>query len=103
MIVVETNMSARQNILLVNGASFLAVAQLAGHNTTLLIFGLVLAIIMMAFFATLIMKLLERFPIISWLGLIVLCYVAGEMLYHGIIEAMAYLNGEPLPTAGGGH
>ncbi|MGB0844828.1 MAG: TerC family protein [Alphaproteobacteria bacterium] len=71
----------------------LAVAQIAGHNTSLLIFGLVLAILMMAFFATIILKILTRFPIISWLGLAVLLYVAGEMFYHGVIEAIAFFNG----------
>ena len=49
----------------------------------------------MAFAATLIMKLLARYPWISWLGLIVLVYVASEMLYRGIFDEtngiLAYL------------
>jgi predicted tellurium resistance membrane protein TerC len=32
------------------------------------------------------MKLLTKFPWISWLGLIVLLYVAGEMLYRGFFD-----------------
>ena len=64
----------------------LAVAAIADGNTNMLIFGLGLAILLMAFAATLIMKLLTRYPWISWLGLFVLLYVAGEMLYRGIFD-----------------
>jgi len=65
----------------------LAVAAIAEGQTTLLVFGLALAILLMAFAATLIMKLLARYPAISWFGLAVLIYVAGEMLYRGIFDA----------------
>ena len=62
----------------------LAVAAIADGDTTKLVFGLGLAIVLMAFAATLIMKLLAKYPLISWLGLIVLLYVAVEMLYRGV-------------------
>ena len=65
----------------------LAVAAIADGDTTMLVFGLGLAIVLMAFAATLIMKLLTRYPWISWLGLVVLAYVAAEMMYRGIFEA----------------
>lgn len=65
----------------------LAVAAIADGDTTKLVFGLGLAIILMAFAATLIMKLLTRYPIISWVGLIVLVYVACEMFYRGVVDA----------------
>ena len=64
----------------------LAVAAIADGNTEMLVFGLGLAILLMAFAATLIMKILTRFPAISWLGLAVLIYVAGDMFYRGIID-----------------
>ncbi len=64
----------------------LAVAAIARDNTTLLIFGLVLAIIFMAFFATLIMKLLSKFKWLSWLGLFFLVYLSAEMLIDGFPE-----------------
>lgn len=64
----------------------LAVAAIADGNTTLLVLGLALAILLMAFAATLIMHLLTRFPVISWLGLAVLVYVAGEMLWRGFMD-----------------
>lgn len=64
----------------------IAVAGIADGNMQVLVFGLALAIVLMAFFATLIVKLLARFPVISWLGLIVLVYVAGELLVHGYTD-----------------
>lgn len=64
----------------------LAVAAIADGDQTKLVIGLAIAIIAMACFATLIMKLLTRYPWISWLGLFVLIYVSGEMLYKGIFD-----------------
>lgn len=64
----------------------LAVAAIADGNATLLVMGLALAILLMAFAATMIMKLLARFPAISWLGLVVLIYVAAEMLFRGVVD-----------------
>jgi YjbE family integral membrane protein len=65
----------------------LAVAAIADGNTQMLVLGLALAILLMAFAATLIMKLLTRFQWISWLGLAVLVYVAAEMLFRGVADA----------------
>ena len=65
----------------------LAVAAIADGNTNMLIFGLALAIVLMAFAATLIMKILTKYPWISWLGLVVLIWVAGEMLVKGAVDA----------------
>lgn len=64
----------------------LAVAAIADGDTTKLVFGLGLAIVLMAFFATMIMKLLTKYPWISWLGLAVLLYVACEMFYRGVFD-----------------
>ena len=64
----------------------LAVAAIADGDKTMLVFGLGLAIVLMAFAATLIMRLLSSYPWISWLGLIVLVYVAGEMLFRGFFD-----------------
>ena len=61
----------------------LAVAAIARENTFLLIFGLALAIIFMAFFATLIMKLLNKYFWLSWLGLFFLVYLTIEMIISG--------------------
>ncbi|MEM7636435.1 MAG: TerC family protein, partial [Pseudomonadota bacterium] len=64
----------------------LAVAAIADGDTTKLVFGLGLAILLMAFAATMIMKLLTKYPWISWLGLAVLLYVASEMMYRGLLD-----------------
>lgn len=64
----------------------LAVAAIADGDSTKLIVGLGLAILLMAFAATMIMKLLTKYPWISWVGLIVLLYVATEMFYRGIVD-----------------
>ena len=64
----------------------LAVAAIADGDTTKLVVGLGLAILMMAFAATLIMKLLTKYPWISWVGLFVLVYVACEMFYRGVFD-----------------
>lgn len=55
-------------------------------NTTLLIFGLVLAIAFMAFFATMIMHVMAKFPWLSYLGLVFLIYLSVVMLYDGWAE-----------------
>ena len=65
----------------------LAVAAIADGDTRMLVFELGLAIVLMAFAATIIMKLLTKYPWISWLGLVVLIYVAGEMLFRGMFDA----------------
>jgi YjbE family integral membrane protein len=65
----------------------LAVAAIADGDKQMLVFGLGLAIVLMAFAATLIMKLLTSYPWISWLGLVVLIYVAGEMFFRGVFDA----------------
>lgn len=64
----------------------LAVAAIADGDTRMLVFGLGLAILLMAFAATMIMKLLTKYPWISWLGLVVLVYVAAEMFYRGVFD-----------------
>jgi YjbE family integral membrane protein len=64
----------------------LAVAAIADGDTRQLVFGLALAILLMAFAATMIMRLLTRYPWISWLGLAVLLYVSADMLYRGIFD-----------------
>lgn len=74
----------------------LAVAAIADGDSTKLIVGLALAIVLMAFAATLIMKVLTKYPWISWVGLIVLVYVAAEMFYRGTFDA----NSGVLPMLG---
>ena len=57
----------------------IAVAAAAGDNLTLLILGLAISIPMVIFGSTLLMKVMERFPIIITAGGALLGFVAGEM------------------------
>jgi YjbE family integral membrane protein len=69
----------------------IAVAAIARDNTQLLVMGLVLAIVLMAFFATLIMRVMLKFPAIAYVGLVFLVYLTGKMLYDGWLDLLTYL------------
>lgn len=58
----------------------LGVAAAAKGNLTLLVLGLAISIPLIIFGSTLMLKLMERFPIIITLGAALLGYLAGEML-----------------------
>ena len=60
----------------------LAVAGAAGDSTLVLVIGLAVAIILMAVASTYIAKLLARYPWIAWLGLVIIVYVALDMIYR---------------------
>ena len=64
--------------------NIVAVAAIARDDTQLLIFGLALAIAFMAFFASMIMKVMLKYRWLSYLGLFFLIYLTGMMLYDGI-------------------
>ena len=68
-----------------------AVAAIAREDTALLIFGLLLAIVLMAFFATFIMRAMTKFPWLSWVGLIFLVYLTIKMLVDGSFELLHIL------------
>ena len=69
----------------------IAVAAIARDNTQLLVIGLALAIILMAFFANLIMRVMLKFPAIAYVGLVFLVYLTGKMLYDGWLDLLTYL------------
>jgi len=75
----------------------LAVAAAAKDSVTLLILGLGISIPLIVFGSTLLLKLMERFPIIITLGGALLGYLAGEMLVTD--PAVAGWMGGPLPHA----
>ena len=58
----------------------LAVAAAAKGNTALLIIGLAISIPLIVFGSTLLLKIMERFPIIITVGAALLGFLAGEML-----------------------
>jgi len=57
----------------------IAVAAAAKGDTTLLIIGLAISIPLVIFGSTLLLKVIERFPIIVWLGAALLGFIAGEI------------------------
>ncbi len=61
----------------------LAVAGAAKGHTWVLVVGLAVAVILMAVAATYIAKLLAKYPMIAWVGLLIILYVALDMMWRG--------------------
>ena len=83
----------------------IGVAAVAKGSMLLLIVGLAISIPLVIFASTLLLKIMERYPIIVTLGAALLGYVAGEMavtdpLVAGWIEANAAWLHSALPAAG---
>ena len=64
----------------------LAVAGAARDHTMVLIFGLMLSIGLMGLAASMIAKLLQRHRWIAYVGLLIILYVALDMIYRGVLE-----------------
>ena len=64
----------------------LAVAGAARDHPGILMVGLVIAVALMGIAANIIAKYIERYRWIAWIGLIVILYVAGSMIYTGITD-----------------
>ena len=64
----------------------LAIASVSRDYPLLLVFGLVLSVALMIFAATVISKLLQRYPWVAWIGLILIFWVAIQMLWEGFPE-----------------
>ncbi len=62
----------------------LGVAGAAGDHYTLLIFGLILSIVLMAFAATMISNWIKKYKWIAWAGLLAILIVAIELIYTDI-------------------
>ena len=74
----------------------LAVAGAARDHPTVLVIGLVLSIALMGLAANYIAKLLHNHRWIAYVGLAIILYVAGDMIYRGMQEGWPYVNGAPL-------
>ncbi|MGI4943670.1 MAG: YjbE family putative metal transport protein [Janthinobacterium lividum] len=61
----------------------LAVAGAAHEHPRVLVAGLVLSVVLMGAAAGVLARLLERQRWIAWLGLLIVLYVAGGMIWHG--------------------
>jgi predicted tellurium resistance membrane protein TerC len=64
----------------------LAVAGAARDHPTVLFFGLALSVTLMAVAANLIARIIERYHWIAYIGLVVILYVAGSMIYDGWVD-----------------
>jgi YjbE family integral membrane protein len=64
----------------------LAVAGAAKGSPLVLVIGLAVAIILMAVASHYIAKLLVKYPWITWIGLLIILYVAADMIYGGSHE-----------------
>jgi predicted tellurium resistance membrane protein TerC len=64
----------------------LAVAGAAREHPGILIIGLLLAVALMGVAANILAKYIERYRWIAWVGLAVIVYVAGKMVYEGFID-----------------
>lgn len=64
----------------------LAVAGAARDHPAVLLFGLGLSVTLMAVAANYIARIIGRYHWIAYLGLVVILYVAGSMIYHGIVD-----------------
>jgi YjbE family integral membrane protein len=64
----------------------LAVAGAAKDHPGILMIGLVLSVALMGLAANLIAKYIDRYRWIAWVGLIVIVWVAGKMIYEGFID-----------------
>jgi len=80
----------------------IAVAAAAGGSMTLLVIGLAISIPLVVFGATLLVHLMERYPVIITVGAGLIGWVAGEMLItdgalQGVLSAqgIAYVDGKP--------
>jgi YjbE family integral membrane protein len=66
----------------------LAVAGAAKGHTGILVIGLAIAVVLMAVAASFIAKLLVRYPWITWVGLVIVFYVAVDMMWRGSLEVV---------------
>ncbi len=71
----------------------LAVAGAAREHPTVLIIGLALSIALMGLAASFIARLLHKHRWIAWVGLVVILYVALDMIWRGVNEVWPVVNG----------
>ncbi|WNO54006.1 YjbE family putative metal transport protein [Stakelama saccharophila] len=64
----------------------LGVAGAARDHPAILVFGLIFSVAVMGLAANVIAKFIDRYRWIGYLGLAVIVYVAGKMIYQGIVD-----------------
>jgi YjbE family integral membrane protein len=71
----------------------LAVAGAARDHFTVLVVGLVFSVALMGLAASLIARLLHRYRWIAYIGLLIILYVALDMIYRGALEVWPHVSG----------
>jgi YjbE family integral membrane protein len=84
IVVADVSMSL-DNVLAVAAAT-------QGKPEWILIFGLALSVVMMGLGATLIAKLLDDYPIIGWIGLLVIVKVTAQLVGGGLLDVLHWQN-----------
>jgi predicted tellurium resistance membrane protein TerC len=64
----------------------LAVAGAAKDHPGILVIGLLLSVALMGVAANILAKYIERYRWIAWVGLLVILWVAGKMVYDGFVD-----------------
>ncbi len=64
----------------------LAVAGAARDHPGILVIGLILSVALMGLAANYLARVIEKYRWVAWVGLIVIVYVAGSMIYDGFID-----------------
>ena len=64
----------------------LAVAATARDHPSVLFIGLALSVTLMGIAANFVARLVQRYRWIAWIGLLMILYVAGRMVYDGIVD-----------------
>jgi len=64
----------------------LLVASIARKNPALLFIGLSLSVLLMGLAANFVARLVQRYHWVSYIGLVVILWVAGRMIYEGVVD-----------------
>lgn len=70
----------------------LAVAGAAREHPGIMVIGLILSVALMGVAANVIAKYIERYRWIAWIGLIIIIYVAGRMIYEGWFDVQPLMS-----------
>ncbi len=71
----------------------LAVAGAAREHPGIMVIGLILSVALMGLAANIIAKYIERYRWIAWIGLVIIVYVAGRMVYQGVLDMQPMMAG----------
>jgi YjbE family integral membrane protein len=64
----------------------LLVASIARENPALLFIGLTFSVLLMGLAANVVARLVQRYHWLSYIGLVVILWVAGHMIYEGVVD-----------------